>query len=396
MQFTRLFAKLIGMKKKTANVRRVRTNRHTTTAEIRELERLGAEFSVAVAKNDDRGVRESMSRALNLIFKPATGASAAAAAAVESFEQSSRMAWGDAVHEYVTSCLNIGHCVEGLAALERLAGVGLVGDAVDATCDRAELLTRVGRGEEAERLLHEALSGHERETRLYVALGDIHYHWQELEEQRDCREAEAWYYRAFDLGLAKDGTDAARELLEHLGDACLDRLRQTAEARLLDLLKGVGLGWRTLLELRDSVWHDGAASHVLRRLAKTFAPDLSSADAADRLRTLFTSFEHMPQEVLGGYSSFERTELMPPGRHETRLLQEIGEAFMHLAGSEAASPDFTFASEEFQRFQKDYLEQVDPYTGRRRVAVITDEREETRHRFEAGESQWFGFVRYRE
>ena len=381
------------MDKKSA---RTATGRSFARQEARLLERLGRDAEGAVTRNDDFAVFEALRQALAIAVQ-ADGRRPEKSQAVTraAFERYTNFRLTDAVHEFVTSCLNLERYGAALEMMRHLTAVGLIENDADALRDRAELLARVGRGEEAERLLLEAVAERTDETGFYTALADIHYHWQETEEERDFRQAEDWLYQAFDLGLSKSGDEAARDLLEHLGDVCLDRLRRQAENELLILLKVEGLGWRTLAELRDNVWQDGPSCRLLRHLAELFSANVSGEERERRLRVLFAAYEHLPQESLGGYSAFERTELVPPGRHESRVMQELVEAFAQSRGDNRLEAT-VLISEEFHSFQRRFMDQLDGQTGRRRAALVAEERSEIRRRFEDDDRPWLGFLRYRE
>lgn len=370
-----------------------------SAAELKQLERLGREAETAVARDDDAAVFGALGTALEMAAAALGRRGTKGRSVLDVFQKRTGFQLGDAVHEFVTTCLNTERFAAALRLLERLTAAGWEGDTF-ALADRAELLTRLGRGEEAERLLLVALDslagrGSGEIAKIYLALGDVHYHWQDVEERRDLKLAEAWFYRAFDEGLAKGGDDTSRDVLEHLGDICLDRLRAESEDRLLVLLKEEGLGWRTLAGLREAVWQDGAASPFLRRLARQIESEgVSSASKENRLRILFSAYEHMPQDGLEGYSAFERAELMPPGRHESRIMHELANAYMSHSG-EACLDAGLLLAEDLPRFQQDFLNQLDPMTGRRRGTVVAEERGEMRRRHEEGAQPWLGFVRYR-
>jgi len=291
--------------------------------------------------------------------------------------------------------VNLEKFEEGLAVVRDLVASEALAVS-DAATDIAELLARTGRTEEAERVMLVEVESRPDAIKNYLALGDIHYHWQEQEECRNYDAAEEWFFRAFDRGLARGVNEESKELLEHLGDVCLDRLRSEAEASLLTMLHGLGVGdWRTIANLRDSVWHEGAASRLLRHVSRIVAPEgLDDPSSADRLRTLFRFYEHTPQENMGGYSAFERTEILPPGRHEIRVMHELAEAYTRATGDNSVNLS-SFLSDDFIRFQKSFMEAVDPLTNKRRSTLLGDERSELRNRREEGSHPWLGFLRYR-
>jgi hypothetical protein len=376
-------------RKKAISPRRTSVRRGFDAGKLAELTRLGAAAREAVAANHDQAVVDVFSKAFDLLCASGLGASLT----IAQFEQHAGYRLGDAVGEFVTSVINLEKWRLGLSTLERLEAKGLLEGVAGISLDRAELLCRLGRGEEAERVLLAELENSADSAAVYVALSDLHYHWQALSEDRDLSAAERWLYRAYDLGLAKGGSDDARDLVEHLSDVCLDRLQTEAEDRLLVLLGREGLGWRTVADLRSSVWQEGPASPVLRHLAAMLTQGVSNDERERRLQIIFGCYEHLPQDALGGYSAFERVELMPPGRVESRLMQELADAYAGLSGGNIDSS--ALVSEDFRRFQQRFLEQNDPMSGRRRGTLIADERAETRRRHEEGEQPWLGFLRFR-
>lgn len=375
-------------RKKEVSERRTAVRRGLDATMLKEFVRLGGLAREAIAANHDQAVIDALGEALNLL-----AANGHSTLSVAQFERHSGYRLDDALREFVTSCLNLEKWRLGLAIIDQLAAAGLTEGMNHLRVERAELLCRLGRGEEAERLLLAELESQPDSAAIYVALADLHYHWQTLAEDRDLGAAESWLYRAFDLGLAKGGDDDARDLLEHLTDTCLDRLQSDAEDRLHALLLREGLGWRTLAELRSSVWQDGPGSPILRHLANLLVQNVSAEEKEKRLQTIFGCYEQLPQDILGGYSAFERVEFMPPGRLETRLMQELADAYLGLTGH--SLDPAALISEDFRRFQQRFLEQNDPTTGRRRGLMIADERTETRRQHEEGEQPWFGFLRYR-
>jgi hypothetical protein len=373
--------------KKEITQRRTDVRRGLDAAKLKEFARLGGLARTAIAANHDQAVIDALGEALNLL-----AAHGHSTLSIAQFERHSGYHLEDALREFVTSCLNLEKWNAGLTIIDQPGQTGLLDGVRSVNLERAELLGRLGHSEAAERLLLSELERHP-EAAVYIALADLHYHWQALAEDRDLAAAERWLYRAFDLNLAKGGDDDARDLLEHLTDTCLDRLQNDSEDKLHALLLHEGLGWRTLAELRSSVWQDGPGSPVLRHLANLLVQNVSAEEKERRLQILFGCYEHLPQDILGGYSAFERVEFMPPGRVEVRLMQELTDAFLGLTGH--SLDPAVLISEDFHRFQQRFLEQNDPVTGRRRGLIIADERAETRRQHEEGEQPWFGFLRYR-
>jgi hypothetical protein len=375
-------------RKKETSTRRVAARRPIDAARLEEFATLGVQAREAIATNHDQAVVDALGKALNLLATHGEST-----LSVAQFERHSGFHLADALHEFVTSVLNLEKWQLGLTIVDRLDAKGMLTGVTDVNLDRAELLCRMGRSEEAERLLLGELEARPEATAVYVALADLNFHWQTLIEDRDLAAAESWLYRAYDLGLSKGGDDDARDLIEHLADTCLERLQTQAEDKLHALLCREGLGWRTLADLRSSVWQEGPASPVLRHLAQLLGHGVNDNEREKRLQTLFSCYEQLPQDVLGGYSAFERTEFMAPGRLELRLMQELTDAFVRLSGR-TLDPS-ALISEDFHRFQQRFLEQNDPLTGRRRGVVIADERAETRRQYEEGERPWLGFLRFR-
>ncbi len=360
------------------------------------IERLGQEAVGAVNRNDDVRVFSSLSEALSLFAnRHLRGPKRLNSSIADDFRVLSGFTPDQACRELVASGLNLERYSETLGVLSELVRSRSV-PSDEITVDAAELLTRLGRTEESERLLLAAHDRHPRDVKVMLALGDMHYHWQEQDENRDYTRAEAWFYKAYELGLATLANEDGRELVEHLGEICIDRMRFEAEEAMVEMLTKTKLGsWRTVADLRDSVWSDGASSRLFRQLSRSLVSDSPLAkDRDDRLRKLFRLYEHLPQESLGGYSVFERSELMPPGRQEMRIMSEVTEAYVASTGSGQVSSSLLL-SDDFFRFQRSYMDGIDPSNGRRRSAVVSEERAETRRRHEESEHPWLGFLKYR-
>jgi tetratricopeptide (TPR) repeat protein len=364
------------------------------------LERLGHEAEGAVFRNDDVRVFETLGEALRLAAARAGKRRVASAKrrVASDFAAHSGFDLTEACHEYVTAGVNLERFQEALATLENVVRAEVV-VLSELAADVAELLTRVGRCEEAERTMLAELDRQPDGLKAYLALGDIYYHWQEQEELRDYALAEEWFFKAFDRGLGRGASEESHELIDHLGDVCFDRLRQEAEQRFLSLLLATGRGdWRTVANLREAIWHEGAGSRFLRHLARLFGEDEGgdslTSPMTEQLRALFGFYEHMPQDNLGGYSAFERTELFPPGRQEMRIMHDLAEAYARTTGDHSVNFSL-YLSDDFVRFQKTFMEGADPVTGKRRAKVVSDERSETRQRHEDGATPWLGFLKFR-
>lgn len=354
---------------------------------------LGDIASAAIDRDDARAA-DALHEALRVLESRLVGATASLRATMlADFAEAVGFGAVAAFEEAMTSCVNAGEYAKGEALCDLIVRLGLRRPS-EVIFDRAECMARAGRTEESERLLLGALAVSPDEARVYVALGDVYYVWQALDEGRDLDQAEDWYYRGYDRGLAEEREKWGKELLKRLADVCADRLERDAEAALLAIIARAGIGdSRSVALLRETVYRDGPRSLVLHHLESMLRSSArTTAEAARAAGKLLDAYMVMPQDTLGGLSPFELGELIPEDSHTRRILSEMA---VYAARPGATPADAGEARAGFTLAQEDFLRGRDILTGKPRRAVIDRERREIVRKHRSGSLVWRGFIRFR-
>lgn len=375
-----------------------RKTAYFTSDEARTLMELGFIAEEHVIDNHQR-TANALHQALDFLcaaLKKSSGERDKAAIKKE-FSGLLGMKYDAAIVELHIACLNSGQYGRAIEVMD-MAISNSLGVEDDYLEDRAELLVRMGKTEQAEKILREALAQRPDDVWLHIALGDAHYVWQIQDERRDLEKAEQYYYDAYDAGYGDAETEEGLVLLERLGDVCVDRLRASAEKKLLQVLEDLGIGsWRTFSGLRDSVYvgsNQSVMFHHLQAAIGNHAPSLEAANQG--LHVLMDAYNLMPQRVLEGQSPFETAASSPHGPETSRIFAEKNRLMAaEIASSEKVGHMDALTSERLTVFQEEFMGGKDPVTGRRRQEVVDQEYRALRKKQERGEWVWMGFLDYR-
>lgn len=301
----------------------------------------------------------------------------------------------DAFNELMIACYNTAQYDRAIEVCDLMELRGLV-SITDLQKERAELLGHQGNIAASEKILREVLDADPNNVWNYINLGDLYYVWQVLPENQDLSRAESWYYKALDQGLGNSADGA--ELAERLGDVCVERLRRKSEKQLLQLLEEEHMGhYQSLYELKSNVRVGGVNSVVLQHIQNLILHKVKSEEHVEQaLDVLMGAYNLMPQDYLHGLCPFQMKEYYSDGEHSARILKDKMDAYI-AAVEKREVPDLLGAegSERFSHFQIEFMQGLDPVTGKQREKVVNAEYKRTKKQIESGNFVWMGFVKYR-
>lgn len=304
----------------------------------------------------------------------------------------------EAYEEFYVACLNTGQYDRALQMIDSVQKSGLI-EEDDLIDDRVELLARNGRAEEAEKLLIEKLEKDPNNVWTYIALGDLYFMNQVQDEKQNIERAEHWYYKAYDGGMGDVDIDGGADLLERLGDACIERLRRRAEDKLLAYLEQKNIGaWKTLAQLRESIRLTGLNSVLMHHLENEIMRVSDSIEEANKdLRLLIDFYNLSKQNERDGFSPFELSVYTPLGTEELRLRDEMNQEISKwMEKAKNAGGDFgAIEAQSLSDMQTEFYSKKDSLIGKRRWSIIKAERKKTKKQFENGELIWTGFTVFR-
>ena len=211
----------------------------------------------------------------------------------------------------------------------------------------------MGEFKKAEQLLEKLIQEDPENVWHYIAHGDLYYFWQVLPEKQDLHRAESWYYKAFEQKLGAN-TEDGLDLLERLGDVCIERLKRHSQKKLLELLEFLHIGrWMVLDELKRTVYLSDSDSVVLNHLELEISKQSKNIEQANcNLGILMNAYNLMPQKDLNGLCPFQMAEYYYQGEHSPRIIQEKMEAMQQAVSlGQLTSPVKAESAEAFSSFK---------------------------------------------
>ena len=344
---------------------------------------------------NDKRVANAISEAFQILRGKFRSDSRRAEAAHE-FKKLFGMGVNDAVDEFMVACYNTAQYERGLDMCD-IAETYQLSSADEVASERAQLHGHLGEFSKAERILSGLVERHPSDVSHYISYGDLYYVWQVLPEKQDLHKAERWYYRAFDRQLGA-GTEAGFDLLERLGDVCVERLRRSAEKRFLEMMRQLAIGdWLALQTFKQSVYGAGPESPVFNHLQMEIshkAKDIKQTNSL--LGVLTNAYNLMPQRTLDDLCPFQMAEYYAQGEHVARIVSEKFEAFQRaVERNEVSPPTGAEGAEAFSDFQKEFMNGIDQVTGEKRRNVLEKEHKRIAKLMRNGEFVWTGFVKFR-
>lgn len=361
------------------------------------LKQLGEIAQVNLNYNDKR-VANALCQALEILSKLGNEiTSGDREELLEEFEQITEWDPFELSDQLLIACLNTSQCERGLGVIDLLKVFDLH-DERDLAINEAAFLAALGRQEEAEQTLRELLVDAPDDLWLYIHLGDIYYIDTPLDEHKDFKKAEKWYYLAYDQKIGKQDKESWKDLLGRLGDVTISRLRQEAEERLVTLLEKYDIGtYKTVEQLRQNVYISSNESLISQHLQTQFYQKIKNLKEANKvLQVLVDAYNFMPQKRLDDLCPFEMVEYMPKGEHELRIADEMFKEYTKKMKQKDPDKEFgALSSQEFTDFQIEFMEHKDSVTGKKRKTIIDKERMKVKKDYESGKLILEGFVRYR-
>lgn len=306
------------------------------------------------------------------------------------------LAHNEAWEECIIACYNTAQYHRGLEFCRLAEKLNLLPDD-ELEAERAQFYGHLGEFVKAEEALDHLLQRDPKNVWSYINYGDLYYLWQLLPEKQNLHKAEEWYYKAFDKDIgvgAEDGT----VLIERLGDICVEKLRRTAEKKLLKMLVDLRIGgWRTLEKFKQGVYVSSSESVIFHHLqTEIFNKNQNLQKANKALAILTDAYNLMSQKYLNDYCPFEMAEYYGEGEHTERIIAEKMEAYTR-ALEQGRVPSLVGAegAEAFSKFQEEFMQGVDAVTGKKRARALKDEQGIIQKQVDKGQFLWFGFVKYR-
>lgn len=314
------------------------------------------------------------------------------------FEYSAFCEFSEALDGLAIACLNSAQYEVFFESLDEAVALGLTKEE-DWLQDCAECFVGLGRTKEAEELVANYSLTRPNEFWPYIILGDIFYYYQIQDEKKDFKKAEEWYYYAYDRGISKNNEEDWSVLLERLGSVCVDRLRQAAYDRLLNLFKTTEIGnWRLFAQWKEMVYRVGTENplhqHITRLIGKS-SENIKQAN--ERLKILQDAYNLSPQKRLDDLSPFEMETKYPKGEFELKFREEMFSKFIETHKVDKNSKKNVDARffQEFSDFQVDFMNGKDPATGKKRFVLIEKERQKTKKLADSDRLFWTGFEFFR-
>lgn len=312
------------------------------------------------------------------------------------FKKTLGFGFPDAFNEFEIACYNTAQYERGLEICDLAEKFELIPQD-DILSERAELYGHLGEFKKAEQILTQLLEKDPNDVWSYIKFGDLYYNSQVLPEKQDLRRAESFYYKAFDKGIGAE-TEDGLDLIERLGDVCVERLRRKAEKNLLELLEEYHIGrWLALEALKNNVnisGHDGVIFSHLQMEIFHKVKDHEKANIA--LQTLTNAYNLMPQEALDGLCPFQMAEYYRDGEHTSRIIAEKMLAYQKAVDKGSIpAPTGAEGAEAFSTFQENFMKGIDTVTGKQRTKVLDAEQKKVEKEIDSGEFLWMGFIKYR-
>lgn len=269
--------------------------------------------------------------------------------------------------------------------------------------ERAELYGHLGQLSKAEKILSDFWEQDPEDVWNYIRFGDLYWTWQVLPEKQNLQQAESWYYKALNKQVGA-GTEDGVDLLERLGDVCVERLRRSSEKRLLEMLEQLHIGsWRTLGDLQRTVYLTGPDSVVFNHLQMEIFHKISGISKAkgiekanECLRTLMNAYNLIPQRYLNELCPFQMSEYYSQGEHTSRIVAEKMQAFIEaMSAGQVQPPTGAEEAEGFSDFQEKFMQGRDGLTGKKRSEILAQEQKQIKKLIDKGEFIWTGFLKFR-
>ncbi len=367
---------------------------------IREVIELGTIAGTYINQNDKR-VANALDRLLEILLERFRTVSITSGrkTIMREFEELSFFSVDELYEHMVLACLNTGQYDRGLEFSKKIEDMGIV-STHELRADRAQFLAGLEKMDDAQQLLLENLNENSRNVWSYINLGDLYNNWQMLDENRDIRQAEEWYFKAYDLELADSNSEGWEALLQRLGDSCIEKMQRVMERELISMLSDLGIGgWQTAVQLRESVFHAGHESTVLQHLQSILLQKSGDIKETNHcLGILSQYYNHLPQKFLeDGLSPFQMVEYFPLGLHTTRIRAEMFSAWeKEMSQLPPEQEEGALFSEYFSRFQVQFFKSIDPVTKKKRETVMRMEERKEKRAFHSGRFIWMGFLKYRD
>lgn len=264
---------------------------------------------------------------------------------------------------------------------------------------KAEFLAGLNRTSEAEELLLPLVEQRPDDVWHYIRLGDIYSLHQVLDDRKNYRKAEEWYYRAYDRGLCNSKNKDHRELLLRLGETCVERLRTAAQNDAYKMFINMQIGgWRTMQDFMRTVYLVGSDSVVFHVLQMEIMEQgrADHKEASRRLDILMNAYNFLPQRALDGRCPFEMAEYLYDGE-SGRIQREMFEAAEQevAKGKLLRIEEGALGAVAFSEFQVKFYAEIDQKTGKVRQAIMNEEHKKKKRAIAKGNFLWLGFTKYR-